>query len=170
MPQVEQLKSVHPARRWVLVVVVVAVLALGAGVAAWLILAGPSVSSMLKQADAEDEQGKFNQAYFDLKKAYNHAYITSDKVAVLSRLAPVSVSLDKKEEALGYYQQLNKLQPNNIGTLMGLGGVAVDLGHKDVALAAYRQAVTLLKSKPKGPRTEADIAGLNTLIDQLGHQ
>jgi tetratricopeptide (TPR) repeat protein len=127
----------------------------------------PSANATAAKVDVLDGRGQFDQAYPKLVSAYGRAITSKDKVTILTRLAPVAEAVGKHDAALQYYTDLDKRQPHNLGTLMALGGVAREQGRRDVALSAYRQALALEQAGPSGPRTQADIAGLNSQITQL---
>jgi tetratricopeptide (TPR) repeat protein len=169
MPQVGLSKSSHPQRMKVLsrVLAIVMVLCAG-GYLFWRLV--PSAATTAKQADRLDANGEYQQSYPKLKSAYTRAISNSDKVTILSRLSPVAENLGKHDEALGYYIELNQLEPHQAPTLLDLGNVAMEQGRKDVALPAYQEALNLEKAAPDGPRKQNGIIALTGLISQLEKQ
>lgn len=169
MPQVELVKPGQKRRSKVLLGMLAVGLVLVAGAYLFWRLV-PSAANTAKQADALDANGQYQQSYAKLHNAYVRAIFNSDKVLILTRLAPVTENLGKHAEALTYYIELDKRQPHQAATLLDMGNVAMEQGNKAVALSAYRQVLALEKAAPDGPRKQNSIDGLNSLISQLENQ
>ena len=169
MPQVELPKP--PERHWSRTLLKLGAVLLAValvGYVVWRLV--PTAATSVKQADALDANGKYQESYAKLHNAYTRAVTGSDKALILSRLAPVTENLGRHDEALTYYTELDHRQPHQAGNLVAMGNVAVELGRKDVALAAYREALDLEKAEPQGPRTQVAVSGLTSLISQLEGQ
>lgn len=163
MPQIIQPKR---SRRPLYIAIAVAVVVLlVVGYVVWRLV--PSATTTVKQADALNLQGNYTQAYAKLKSAYGRAVTNGDKALILSRLAGTAYALDQKEQALKYYEELNRRSPHGYATLTSMGDIATELGHKDVAISAYKEALQIEKDGPKHERTAAEIVRLSELIDEL---
>jgi tetratricopeptide (TPR) repeat protein len=128
----------------------------------------PNASDVVKKADEVNQFGTLGESYGPLKDAYGKAFNSkSDKIAILERLAPAADQIGKEDEALGDYQELNKLNPNSYGSLYAEGELAEKMGRKEVAVQAFNGALAVLKSSPKFPTQQSEIKSLSQRIEDL---
>jgi tetratricopeptide (TPR) repeat protein len=128
----------------------------------------PSAAATISQAQTLDTAGSYSAALSLLQGAFGRAITTSDKIKLLPWLAATEYDMSNYSKALSYYEQLNKLAPDNEANLQMLGDTAYQVGNKSVALQAYEEELPLREaSKSIGPTTAQDNQDLEQRIAEL---
>lgn len=146
MPQVKTEPNRKKRKNWLLAVAG-AVVAVVLGVVAWYLLL-PSPKAVAAQADDLNNHAKYSQAMTVLKAAQWRAWSKNDKILIVSGLATTSANAGDLNGALIYFQQLDKLVPDDYSTALTEGDILLRQGRKTEAIAAYKRALTALKKLP----------------------
>jgi tetratricopeptide (TPR) repeat protein len=131
----------------------------------WRLL--PFAQATVKQADTLNEQGKYDEAFAKLQTGYNRALRKGDKTLLLSRMAATKSNMGQYSQAVEYYKQVAKMQPEDLATQVSLGEQAALAGDKPAAIAAYQKAVVLVQKLPQTDRTKFAIKEYNRAIEAL---
>jgi tetratricopeptide (TPR) repeat protein len=147
--------------------VLAGVLVVGLAYLTWRLV--PSAASTVATVDAVNagQGGDYKQSYDVLKSAYGRAIFSKDKALILSRLAVAADEKGDKNEELADYQALDKLTPNDLATQQAIGDLADQLGHKDVAISAYKQAIKLMTARPDKGAIQTQIDGYTARVSEL---
>jgi tetratricopeptide (TPR) repeat protein len=128
----------------------------------------PSAHTTHVQAQVLAKSGKYDRALDLLRPAYKRALWTADKALMLSDLAANSQSQGDSKAALDYYQQLDRIEPNQYSTLVNIANAATREGNTVLASDAYRKALALLEKGTKGPLTDQNIAQIQEQVQATG--
>lgn len=149
MPQVERVRS-HKYRKYALPAAVGVLGLVLAGVALWFYTL-PTPTAAAARADQLNAEAHYGEAIRELKRAQWRAFSRQDKALVVSRLAASYMNQGSLEQALQYYEELERLDPvySNILTVAEL---AERMERKDVAKAAYERAKQSAQKLPEESR------------------
>jgi tetratricopeptide (TPR) repeat protein len=169
MPQIDQTRPESQKRLIKAGIGLAVFVVVAAGVGFYLHWSSlPSAAATVSQAQTLDTAGNYASALSLLQGAYGRAFTTSDKVKLLPWLAATEYDMRNYSKALTYYEQLNRLAPNNESNLQMLGDTAYQVGNKSVALQAYEEELPLREaSKSVGPTTSEENQDLEQRIADL---
>ncbi len=160
-------------KKW-LITTAVALLVLAAGL--WLFFAtqggdedisSPTQSALTTAHDLTDK-GDYDQALQTLKDAEKEAKIDAEKILVLNDLAAAAANANQLEEALSYYHQKYRLDPDSANSDGYLVGELYErLGQTQQAIESFKGYLDYLKTQPTDEFSEARITSMTERIRTL---
>ena len=133
------------------IILLVAVLILGAGLGAYTYWTGTQTShkkvdSAIKSSDNATLTGNFEDSYNALKEASETAQSKEDKIRIYNNLSLAAANSNKLKEAINYLQEKHKLDPSSIKPDAGLmGGYYERMDDKAHAIEQYKIALEYAK-------------------------
>lgn len=126
------------------------------------------VEQTRRTAQDASDTGDYDKAFEDLKKIENQATTKSQKLSVYSDLAAAAANAGQVGEALRYYSLKHDLDPASRGPDAYLLATLYERsGDVPEAAAQYRLAIEYLKTQPVTPETDAEIRGLEAILQEM---
>ncbi|HEY5667859.1 MAG TPA: tetratricopeptide repeat protein [Candidatus Saccharimonadales bacterium] len=126
-------------------------------------------SAIAAAESATTNTGDYSQAYNTLKSVSGQATTTAEKVQLYDQLAAAAANDGKLPEAIDYLNKKHALDSSTVGAdAYTMGDYYSRLGDNANALKQYRLALSYAKSQPNNERSQADIQGLEQLIQNFG--
>jgi tetratricopeptide (TPR) repeat protein len=119
-------------------------------------------------AQQASDAGNYDQALADLQKIEKQATTKAQKIRVYNDLASAAANAGQVGQALHYYELKHELDPGSKGQDAYLLATLYERsGDEPEALAQYQLALEYLKTQPTSPDTDAEIEGLQAILQDL---
>lgn len=112
------------------------------------------VATVVKLAFAELKQEHVQE----FETAIAHAFeLDPQNLDALQLLASLSLQAERHEDAVRFLQRILAVKPDDVNSLLSLGGCLLALGDRDTARVAFQEA---LKHQPNNPIAQENLAAL----------